>query len=385
MNPSAAALDVLVIGAGPAGAATALALRQAGVAAVGLIQPPAPLRQPQRFRLSESAGPDLPALLAALGLAVPPGHRLNLGQGAAWDGPLRWDSFAQRQLPPAWQVDRERFDQQLLDHALQSGATLFCGHLCEAPRQRKGHWQLGIGGRDAGWRTQRLRSRLLVDASGRRSVLARQLGAQRLQIDRQIAVAADLQSPTPQPLLDALQRQLMIEAEAAGWWYATLRPDGPPLLSLMSDHDLLRDLQAPAQWMNRLRRSRYLSTLTEGMSPPSRLHRFAADSACLDRAAGDGWLAVGDALMTLDPLSASGLNGALRDAIDATEQVLLPWLRHSERVGPATRWGQRANRSWQQFLHQRQRSYAGAGQLHQSPYWKRRSELPQPPQGQRRH
>ncbi|NDY92835.1 FAD-dependent oxidoreductase, partial [Ideonella livida] len=54
------AWDVLIVGAGPAGCATALALRQAGVARVALLDlqapaPAAPAAAPAPLRLAETA------------------------------------------------------------------------------------------------------------------------------------------------------------------------------------------------------------------------------------------------------------------------------------------------------------------------------------------
>src|SRR2546421_1412221 len=54
------------------------------------------------------------------------------------------------------------------------------------------------------------------------------------------------------------------------------------------------------------------------MSPPS-VH--AAHSHRLERMTGDGWLAVGDAAMTFDPLSAQGILKGLRSGIMASYAI----------------------------------------------------------------
>ena len=67
------------------------------------------------------------------------------------------------------------------------------------------------------------------------------------------------------------------------------------------------------------------SEIRHFVSPPREATRpavFAAGTQFLDRAMGPGWLALGDALMAFDPLSASGITGALEDAIAAADTIV---------------------------------------------------------------
>jgi len=368
--------DVLIVGAGPAGAATALALRRSGIESVGLLQPPPPLRNVQRFRFVETAGLDFPRLLARLGLESAEtdasGSSVQTAS-AARSGARRWHSYAPNVASPVWQIDRERLDRQLLVHALARGAELQVGHVQSCFRTADGCWRLHLSTRQPGRpRHLLLAARLVVDASGRRSALARHLGAQRLRIDRQVAIAADVSVPPDGELASRLRRQVVIDPADDGWWYAARRPEGQVMLSWMSDNDLQHGLRTAGQWIDLLAGAEHLAGLVGRISIPDRLHHLAADSACLDRVAGDGWLAVGDALMSLDPLVSCGIGAALRDALDATEEVLLPWLGGTARALPAQRWATRANRIWQQFLADRLQQYQAAASARSGSYWQRR-------------
>jgi len=377
--------DVLIIGAGPAGMATALALRQCGVERVAMLQPPPPRFAPRRPRMVESAAPDLPALLARLGLSLPEGLHPIPGQGSAWGGVLRWEPFARRGLPPAWRLDRQCFDAALLDAAVAAGVIVHNGHLLACDRDGvghdagrraehgSGHWRVHIEPRGGGGLT--VGARWLVDASGRRSVLARHLGATRQRIDMQIGMAASLDLPAATALLPQLADQLFVESCDAGWWYAAPGAAQQLTLCLFSDRDLLR---GASQWRAALAASAYLNELS--LQVPSRLRLFGhtAESACLDRAAGDRWVAVGDALMSLDPLSSSGVSCALRDGIDCVAQVLLPALAGAPTERLARHWAHRANGHWQHYLQQRCAQYRRAGGRYSSPYWQRRQQIPVP-------
>ena len=380
-------LTVLIVGAGPAGAAAALALCRAGVEGVALLEEqPAPA-----WRIGESATPDVPELLGRLGLAMPEGHRPYQGNAVLWDGPLRLEDFRQRGQPPGWQLDRARFDQQLRAAAQAAGATLLRARLDAVERSADGGWHVQLArpadgvaqaaaqpGPGAGTEVMpmRLSAQLLVDASGRRAALARLLGARRHRLDQQVALA--LRCP-PGTLArgTVLEGRVLVEAVRCGWWYAAELPGGELLLSLMTDQDLARALHAPQAWCSALAGSTLRGWLDGAALEATLAHaapqRFAAHAACTSRVAGPGWMAVGDALLSLDPLTSSGISGALRDALEGTRDVLLPWLAHPQSPeAPGQAWGERARQSWQRFLRGRQQIYAQVQGWPDGVYWQRR-------------
>lgn len=387
-HTSASVLDVLIIGAGPAGCATALALRQAGVEHVALLDQPARLR----WRMSETAAPDVPALLARCGLAMPGRHRPYLGGASLWGGPLLVDDFARSRRTPGYLLDRQYFDEQLQSAVRAAGIALYQPARLLQAEYARGIWQVqwqqsGDGERHLG----QTRARLLVDASGRRARLASHvLGVPRLRVDDQVALALRVPSECLTPEAAFLQGRVLVAADPAGWWYLSQLSDGQLLLSLMTDQDLARELRHVARWPQRLAAleglasyfdltalSRYLSTndvtTSESAAGESRaLQSFAAHSVCLARAAGPGWLALGDALISLDPLTASGLSMALQDAHQATREVLLPWLAGAELALSGRAWGEQANRRWMDYLQARQQRYGEVQLWPDAPFWQRR-------------
>ena len=87
-----------------------------------------------------------------------------------------------------------------------------------------------------------------------------------------------------------------------------------------------------------------------------------------------GWLAVGDALMSFDPLSSSGISGALSDGLAAAD-ALLPWLADAHGMAFAARsWASRADVSWRRFLDQRRKHYATETRWPDSPFGRARHE-----------
>lgn len=376
--PSVAVLDALIIGGGPAGCATALALHRAGVHKVWLVD--AGWRWPG-LRV-ESATPDVPALLARLGLSLPAGsHASCEGTASCWGREWRIDAFASRGLGPGAMVDRNVLDSHL-QAAVQGAGVPFQTALALSHAERQGSlWHVALRGVGRGAQLEQelhVKARCLIDATGRRAALAaRTLGVARRTLDHQVAL--QVRVPCHEVWPQARRHLVMVEACAHGWWCLAPSSTGLASLSLMTDTDLapaLRTAQAfdfalqPSmlwqQWL--------LPKLSSSHSwVPENTQ--AAHSACLSQAAGPGWLAVGDALMSLDPLSSSGISGALRDGIEAVDDVLLPWLGGVVPAKAGRAWGERANQAWCRFMRERQALHDRAWdeQWAPSPYWRRRS------------
>src|SRR5689334_22771476 len=103
-------VDVTILGAGPAGSALALGLKQAGVGRVLVVD--RPMRRP--FRIGESAAPGLSPLLRRLGLddrLEGRGHRPCYGNLSSWGRPqLAVEDFMSGTCGRGWHLNREAFD-----------------------------------------------------------------------------------------------------------------------------------------------------------------------------------------------------------------------------------------------------------------------------------
>ena len=90
------------------------------------------------------------------------------------------------------------------------------------------------------------------------------------------------------------------------------------------------------------------------------------------RVRGDGWLAVGDALMSFDPLASSGLSGAFNDAVAAADAVL-------EMLGgsdPRPAYARRASAASRRYLAGHAAHYGLERRWRSRDFWKRRSPEP---------
>jgi flavin-dependent dehydrogenase len=306
--------DVLVVGAGPAGATAALNLAPTRRVVVVERRPHIPPR------IGESLLPAARRLLADMGLMASfeaEGHAPCYGNRSVWGAPEPIETdFLRDPDGPGWHLDRARFDAWLRRAAVARGAQLLTPARIEALDRDGPTWQVSIA---CAAKHVRVTADVLIDAGGRAAAVARRLGARRRVHDRLVCGWAHGQA-------DAAGRGAgftFVEAAEDGWWYTAPLPGGRRVLAFHTDADLpaarvARDRQAL------LDRARSFGDLSSVLSQCS----FVADGDCgftsahsaiLEPCAGAAWLAAGDAALALDPLSAQGLFNALFTGLAAAE------------------------------------------------------------------
>lgn len=294
------ALDVLVAGGGPGGAAAAIELARAG-RRVLLADATPP--EPARLKVGESLPPPASALLRDLGVLDrfgSDGHLRSSGTSSAWGSPrLEATDFVFDPNGPGWHLDRRRFDRALRSAAAAAGAEVRDGVAVRLAGRDDGGWRLRLGD------GEETAARAIVDATGRAASIARALGARRVRRDRLVGIVAAV--PAREDDHDA---RTLIEAVAGGWWYTALVPGRKRVVALMTDSDLVPPgARTPSGFRALLSRTEHVATFVDGVviEPQSE----PAHGSYLSPSAGDGWLAVGDAGLAFDPLSSQGIMTAL--------------------------------------------------------------------------
>jgi flavin-dependent dehydrogenase len=304
---------VAIAGAGPAGCATATALARIGIPALLLDT------LPRRKILGESLPPAARPLLSRLGLEDALLARSQLratGQESAWGSEqLRSFDFVFTPYGHGWHVDRVSLDEDLRTNARRAGATVY-------DRVSRIRWERI---RDR-WRVNWLSADekghadvdVIVDCTGRAARLARERpGNRRLVFDCLVAVVRRTQENGT----DASRVEL--EAVREGWWYTAPTPRGR-VFALFSDADLLvvRQAQTLRGWQALMSETRHIRGQAAEACFDGEAIVVSARTTRLDQISGDGWLAVGDAACTRDPLSSQGVLAALSQGRRAAEAIL---------------------------------------------------------------
>jgi geranylgeranyl reductase family protein len=307
-------VDVVVVGAGPAGAATAIFLAEHGWS-VTLVDKAA---FPRPKICGEYLSPEAARILDRLGVlkAVDQGGarplrgmKIVAPDGTALEGLYpttgRWRGYRDHALA----FPREALDRILVDRARGLPIDVRERHRVTGLRQEAG-MVTGVCAQDARGQDSEIAARLVVGADGRASVVARALGLLRPHRLRRLALIQHVSG-----LADIEDRgEIYLDPPD----YAILNPVAPGLVNLglvvplAHARPFARRLET--FFAARLRQLRHLAPRLEGMRAEGRLMAMGPLAYRVEEPRVGGVMLVGDAAGFYDPFTGEGLFTALRSA-----------------------------------------------------------------------
>ena len=278
--------DYLVAGAGPAGTTLARLLALKGRKVV-LIDPG--LRGATRLEL---LAPASLGTIAALGLSAllqdPAIARPCLGIRRQWDtADVEYEDFLRHPHRTGYVVDRASFDRRLQAAAAAAGVE-FCR--ARVSGVEAGGVRVQAGGNDSAIMAC---SHAVIDATGRAAMIARRHGTRVVRRDRMVAELVE------QAVTESSENApgwLDVTKLGSSWSYRIHGPAGR-----VQTWRICRSVMRPVA---------------------NALLRVDASAGILSAAAGEGWIAVGDAACAFDPIASQGLFNALSSALVATGALL---------------------------------------------------------------
>lgn len=332
---------------------------------------------PQR-KVGENLPPSVNPIIERLGLteALLSAGRPSYGNRSLWGSttPVERD-FIFGTTGPGWRLDRDRFEDELRTVATHAGADWRTGHrLVGISRREPSGWTIEL---DTPRGHRRCSADYVVDASGRAARVARLLGVHRVRYDNLVAVVGTFPALT----VDEDQEPdaaTLVEAIPEGWCYSLALPDNDLLVAYLTDGDLL-DRAA-------LRRPGALRHLL--IAAPATLARIGsrdgqpfgplrirpAHTSRLRVLTGPGWLAVGDAAATYDPLASYGIVAALGAGLYAGEAVAGHLGGRDDAVSSYVR---RVDRVVAHYLLLHHGHYGDEQRWPEAPFWSRRHRSPE--------
>lgn len=290
------------------------------------------------------------------------GHREVHGTAAAWGSAVPEDrDFLFTTQGNGWHLDRAAFDAFLADEAEARGVTVLRRTRVRRAGREGGVWTLQPAAADP------LTARFLVDATGSSAAFARRCGARFMASDRLAGFARLFEEG------EAHDPRTLVEAFADGWWYTAGLPGGLRIAACLTDADLARGLELgePAGWNRHLEATGQVREILRGARPRGPIMVRATPSRRLEPAAGDGWLAVGDAASLFDPLSSQGILKGLRSGIFAS-YAIGDLLSKGDGRG-LERYGRYVREEFESYSRVRARYYAEERRWPGSVFWRRRS------------
>jgi flavin-dependent dehydrogenase len=302
--------DVVVIGGGPGGASAAGFLALQGVDVLVLEKLSFP-----RFKIGESLLPYNLPLLDRLGA----GEKVRSAGYQVKRGALFFSGeFGGRRLVDfshgwdedhafAYQVPRAEFDSLLLEHARGCGADV--RHRMDVRRViLEGGAAVGVEVAGPDGAARRIRSRVVIDASGGAAALAGALGMRRPYPKmRRAALFAHYEgAPTH---AEARAGDILLPIHEKVWYWQIPFSDGRSSVGAVFEPELARGRAADREALfdGLLAECPELSPLLRSARRISPVYGASDYSWRARRLAGNGWALVGDAAGFLDPTFSSGV------------------------------------------------------------------------------
>jgi flavin-dependent dehydrogenase len=250
----------------------------------------------------------------------------------------------------------------MLLHAAESAGAVVCApsKLLSCFRAADRRWLLNFA-KDG--QKHRVTAQYLVDATGKSGAGALQGLSRRLALDRLIGVATFL------PCADTCCYTI-VEAVDEGWFYSARLPQGCLAVMYFTDSDIYsaKHKENPEYWSSQLKKTHYTHDRIGKTTVPRELTIVSAATTRRVQFWGDGWIAVGDAAQSFDPLSSLGIYKALDSASRACDFLVNGRNGKAEDASYAD-WSEEVFRSYRR---QRAEQYRNQRRWSGSQFWDRR-------------
>lgn len=338
--------DVIVIGGGPSGTATATLVAQQGHAVRLLEREHFP-----RYHIGESLIPETFWVLDRLGILpkLRQSHFVKkhsvqfVTEHGRLSEPFYFADHKPHESSQTWQVLREEFDQLMLDHAREHGVDVREGvRVLEVIFE--GSRAVGVRTIDDAGHQQEMRGSVIVDAAGQSCVIQDRLGLREWDpVLKKAAIWTYWKGATRDRGRDEGATMVMQTEGKKGWfWYIPLHEDVISV-GVVAPYDYLftgRDTKEIEKiYFEEVARCpgvqpRIASAERAGPFRAAKEYSYRSREV-----AGDGWVLVGDAFGFLDPLYSSGVLLALKSAACAADAINEGLARNDTSAAQLGKWG----------------------------------------------
>lgn len=362
-------LDVVIIGGGPAGTSAAIKLKQLGVENVLLLES----TNYGTIRMGESLPAEAKIVFEKLGILnnfLQEHHSPCLGNCSAWGSDqLGFNDGFFNISGTGWHLDRNRFDSFMLNEAQKIGARCLLDSQFINAYQEKNY--LVIKYKNTNGELKTINTRYAIDASGKRSLLAKTFNIKSHYVDRLVTIAGRFQ-----PINNSQFSQLtLLESQPQGWWYAAKLPDNSIIASVTTDAETLKasDFKNPDTWIKQLNQTKHLSQQLKHFEFDLKsLQAYATPSFKLAKISGNNWLAVGDAAMTFDTITSQGIMKGLLSGSLAAKAIAK---NINDETSDFSHYESTLNVAFDNFIELRKNLYRSEQRWLSSPFWLNRERI----------
>lgn len=259
-------------------------------------------------------------------------------------------------------VEKNEFTQRLRQKLVEKKIEKITDTILQISKENDG-WEIKL-------KNKTIKTDFIIDASGRTNLIKKQLQISKENMDKLVGLHAIL----PEKLnLD----YSIIYPDNSGWFYFLPISEYKTYVSYFTDSDLWnkKDLISSKLIFQKLQQinNQNKISFTSDFKNIEFLKIKASHTSVLDKVVGTNWVAVGDAALTFDPLSSSGMYNALimskfiSEALKNLKQAKYSNSEFGEQVY------QFYKRIWDHYTKDYELFYGSEMRFPNAEFWKRRS------------
>jgi len=356
--------QVIIIGGGPSGIATSLILTSRGISNCVIEAELEPAR-----KFGEAIPPNAKPLLKKMGimhLLDNPRHIVYYGNKSCWGSDaLEQKEFLKEIYGHGYLLDRLHFEKQLRQYLKDNSGNLLEGFKLKKVLNTNNGIEASI---ENGNKTTKLNAAYIVDATGRKSSVCKQLGVVKKNIDSQFSISfkAHLHEP--------IEHQISVEATENGWWYVAPQYNNELTIMFFTLYELLPEKKLLASFIKKeLETSLHISRITKTANLDfENIKVMPSGTSRLDIPYGDNWIAVGDAAFSYDPISSYGITSALASGFYAGHALASKLSKEDDAMST---YRYIVENAFQAYSEKLSNHYAIEDRWKSSTYWKNRFQI----------
>jgi flavin-dependent dehydrogenase len=324
--------DCIVIGGGPSGSTTAALVADAGYRVLLLERDIEPRR-----KVGESLMPETYWVFQRLGVldAMKQGPFVEkvgvqfVSSSGKESSPFLFTRHDPRECSRTWHVEREKFDQFLLDNAARKGVEVRRGaRVLEVifENDRAVGVRVGEPASAGGSPTETIRAQVIVDAAGQAGVLGSRFGLRNPNPKfRKTAIWGHFRGSRRDVIDDGVMTVCFRTQSNNSWfWHIPLSNDVVSI-GVVGDADYFFRPGAGTPdeiFAHEVADCPAIAKRLEGTEKVAGLDVVREYSYATQRASGDGWVLVGDSWGFIDPIYSSGVWFALKSGQLAADAII---------------------------------------------------------------
>ena len=348
--------QVIIVGGGPAGIATAITLHARGIRCCVVEAQETPLR-----KSGEAIPPNAKPLLKQLGilsLIEDEKHQIYYGNKSCWgSNKLDQKEFISDRLGHGFLVDRLHFETQLQELYQTTNNPFYKGFKLKKVVSNGTKTKAII---ENSSENKILTSDFIIDATGKKASVCRHFNIQKENLDSQFALTFNIK------FSQKIQKQITVEATENGWWYVAPYTENEVTMMFFTLKQLLPKKENTETFLqDELQKTIHLSKEFNKIQINA-VKIMPAGTSCLQVPYGKNWLAVGDAAYSYDPISSYGITSALASGFYAGHAVA-DYLNGKQEALPTYRYV--VENAFRAYMEKLVSHYSLEKRWEQSDYW----------------